>query len=269
MLFATSGLVHSVQSNPVPLNEQNETTFEVAQSPQTFDFTVDPWDYVIVDCAYSISNPDTQFGYSISFTVDGGSLEFFICDSVEAGLWEIGSPIYVDTDKIWSSTSGVTKTGSFLSSVALSFVFNNDAGDPLDVSGSILIDSEGPVITTSLVSNGTYSGRTTVTASAIDSFGSVESMYLFIHGYEHENVDGASLSFDWNTPAYENGIHSISIIALDSSGLMTNMTFDVWVENEGFVFPGGLIGLILGVGLIGVVIVYLTKRSRSPKSYYG
>ncbi len=268
LFVVAHGIANTAQSEPLLLIEENQTIFEVAQSPQTFNFTIDPWDYRIIECEYSALNLNTRFGYSISFSVVGGALdEFFICDSVEASLWEVGSPIYVDTDKVWYSTSGVTKTASFYSTVALSFVFNNDADLSLDISGTILIDSEGPVITSSLVSNATYSGRTTITASATDSFSGVESMYLYVDGYQHQEADSAFISFDWNTPAYDNGPHPISIVALDTNGIMTNVTYHVWVENAGIDFSG--LGLIVGVGFIGVVVVYLIIRSRSSKSHYG
>jgi hypothetical protein len=234
--------------------EPPDETVDLAQSTQSLDFTLGDWDYRIVTCSYSASHTNTYFKYRLSFTVSGGSLEFFICLQPEANLWANGYSIYIDTGDHWGSTDGVTVTRSFQSNVALAFVFNHESSGSRTVSGSVVVDSAGPAITTSLVQNATYNGTTTIEASATDSFGSVDSMEIYIDGSRKTSSNGGEIAYDWTTTGYSNGNHTISILAEDDSEHVTNHTYLVWVDNQGYsgLFSSSTLGI---VGLVGVVVL--------------
>ena len=236
---------------------------EPAQTTQSLDFTIGSWDSRIVQCSYSASHLNTRFTYRLTFTISGGSLEFFICSASTAAMWDQGNPVWIDSSDDWPSTSGVTVTRSYRSNVALAFVSNTENGDSRSGSGSITVDSSGPSIMTNLVHNATYSEVFTITANATDFFTDVDSMTLYVDGNEKEDSSGGSIEYDWNTRTSGTGNHSISIIAVDSYDLSTNLTYVVWVENEGFglTLPDPLL-MVAGGAAIIVVVIYWFKRMR-------
>ena len=242
--------------------EAPEETINLAQSTQTLSFTLGDWDYQVVTCSYSASHLNTYFRYRLSFTVSGGSLEFFICLQPEANLWANGYSIYIDTSDHWGSTDGVTVTRSFQSNVALAFVFNHESSGSRTVSGSVVVDSAGPAVTTSLVNNATYSGTTTIEASATDSFGSVDGMEIYIDGTRKTYSSGGEIAYDWITTGYSNGNHTVSVLAEDDSEHVTNHTYVVWVFNEGFsgFISSNTLGIIGGVGVLLLCMYAYGKR---------
>jgi hypothetical protein len=249
--------VESRSSGPIEV-------MEPADSTQTISLSLGEFDYGIVTSTYSQSHTMEQFTYTITFAVSGGSLEFFICTQTDANLWAMGYEIYIQSSNYWSSTSGVTTTKSFMSNVALAFVFNHESSGSRSVSGSITVDSSPPSITCSLTNNATYNGTVPITASATDSMTGVESMELLIDGTSKKTTSSGSLAYSWGTASYSNGNHTITIKAEDGAGRVATVVYDIWVQNTGFRLPNLDPTLVLGAGLLGAfVIYYLIKRVRA------
>ncbi len=263
MMISLSTSIGAMTSDTSYLEQTPTKMVEPAQTTQSLGFTIGSWDSRIVECAYSASHLNTRFTYRITFTVSGGPLEFFICSTSEATLWDQGNPIWIDSADDWPSTEGVTVTRSYRSNVALAFVFNNEHGDARTVSGSITVDTSGPSIMTNLVNNETYSEVFTITANATDSFTDVDSMAIYVDGNEKEDSTGGTIEYAWNTRYSGNGNVSISIIAVDHYGLSTNLTYVVWVENQGLGLSLPNLGLIAAGGVaIVIVVIYWFKNMR-------
>jgi len=237
---------------------------ELADETQTISLSLSDFDYGIVVSSYSQSNLNKQFMYTITFTVTGGSLEFFICLQPEANLWAQGYDIYISTSNHWASTSGVTTTRNFMSNVALAFVFNHESSGSRSVSGSITVDTSPPSIKSSLIHNATYNGTVAITANATDTMTGVESMELFIDGESKHTASSGLLEYDWNTALYSNGNHTIAIQAKDGAGHGRLVVYELWVENAGFLMPSLnlLVGLGLGGAFSAAVIIYCLVRRR-------
>ena len=260
-----------IESADLPYQDGAETSnvepSKQMELAQTFDFTLDEWDYRIVQCDYSASHLNTRFTYTLTFSVSGGSLEFFICLRPEANIWAAGSPIFISTSDHWGSTSGVTVTKSFQSNVALAFVFNHEGSGSRTVSGSVTVDGSGPSISTSLVSNATYTGTYTITASATDPSG-VDSMEILIDGDSKKNSSSGSINYDWRTTSYDNGLYTVQIRAEDDVGNVNTVTYNVWVENEGFALPNmqGIAILIAMGGLLAACVYWYGNKYGWTKS---
>jgi hypothetical protein len=270
--IAVIGFANAEYSTEVSLSRILETVplepvevMELADSTQAISLSLGDFDYAIVVSSYSSSHKNTRFTYTLTFTVTGGSLEFIICLQPEANQWEQGYPIYVSTSDHWSSTSGVTVTRSFLSNVALAFIFNHESSGSRSVSGSISIDTSPPSILCSLINNATYNGTVPITASATDTMSGVESMELLIDDTSKKTTGSGSLEYNWGTASYSNGNHTITIRAEDGVGRVGEVVYDVWVENTGFLFPNiDSMSLVVGGGLLGAFIIYyLIKRMRA------
>ncbi len=232
-----------------------ERIMEPADTTQSLSFTLDSWDYKIVRCDYSSSHLDTRFTYRLSFTVSGGSLEFFICLAPEANNWALGYPIYVSDSDHWGSTAGVTTERSFRSNVALAFVFNHEGSGSRTISGSVTVDTSGPSIATSLVNNDTYTGTIAITANATDTMTGVESMEILIDDDEKRSTTSGSLDYAWRTTSYSNGNHTIEIRAEDGAGHVSTVIYVVWVDNQWNIFGGSeSLGMIVGLGVFAVCI---------------
>jgi hypothetical protein len=270
--LAIIGFANAKHSSEVRLSRVLETTslkpveiMEPADSVQAISLSLGEFDYAIVVSSYSSTHTNSRFTYTLTFTVTGGSLEFIICTQPEANQWAQGYPIYVSTSDHWSSTSGVTTTRSFLSNVALAFIFNHEASGSRSVSGSISIDTSPPSIMCSLISNATYNGTVLITANATDTMSGVESMELLIDDTSKKTTSSGSIEYNWGTTAYSNGNHTITIHAEDGVGRVGEVVYEVWVENTGFLFPNiDSMSLVLGGGLLGVFIIYyLIKRAKT------
>jgi hypothetical protein len=270
--IAAIGFANARHSSEVSLSRILETgslrpvkVMEPADSVQTISLSLGDFDYAIVVSSYSSAHTYTRFTYTLTFTVTGGSLEFFICTQPDANLWSKGYSIYVSSDEHWSSTTGVTVTRSFFSNVALAFVFNHESSGSRSVSGSISIDTSPPSISCSLISNATYNGTVFITANATDTMSGVDNMELLIDGTSKKTTSSGSLEYNWGTTAHSNGNHTITIRAEDGVGRVGELVYEVWVKNTGFLFPSiDSMSLVLGGGLLGVFIIYyLIKRAKT------
>ena len=244
-----------------------DRTMQLADTTQTFSFSLDSYDHMIIESSYSSSHLNEFFTYKISFTVTGGSLEFFICIAPVAETWELGYPIYVDTDKYWSSTSGVTVTNKFSSNVALAFVFNHEHSDSRSVSGSITVDTSGPSIACNLINNATYNGTVSINAAATDSISDIDTLSLYIDDVEKVESSSASFNYQWDTNRHSNGNHTIAIIAVDEADQVSLAVFDIWIYNSG---PNlGSLGLV-AIGFAAVVgvpaLIYIWYKSKKDSS---
>ena len=269
MLFSPSKQATKVLLLDEIVSSPNRS-MEPADSTQTFSFSIASWDYHIVTSSYSASHLNTRFTYRISFSVTGGSLEFFICLAPEASAWAHYSPIFLDPDDHWGSTTGVTATRTLYSNVALAFVFNNEHNDGRSVSGSIVVDSSGPAVQTSLLHNATYNETLPIIAYATDTFSSVDSMSIYIDSSKKEDNNTGYIHYDWNTYRYSNGNHSISVLAEDTNGHVTNLTYLVWVYNESIPLSINPVGFVGIVAIVAICVYWYGKKNgwRKAKPTY-
>ena len=88
-------------------------------------------------------------------------------------------------------------------------------------------DSIAPTATISSPGGGAkVGGNATVTGSGSDNVG-ITSLRLYIDGVLKTTVNGASLSYNWNTRKYDNGTHTLRLEASDAAGNVGSQTVQV------------------------------------------
>jgi hypothetical protein len=245
-------------------------TIILSDDSQPFSFTLDSWDYAIIECDYADAHSEETFTYKLSFSVSEGSLEFFLCSHSMARQWELGGMIIINDDDHWGSTNGVTIVRTLNTNAGLSFVFNHEHSGSRTVQGSVVVDTSPPSISCSLTHNATYNETVTISATATDTVSDVDSVWLYIDGDVVEQASGASLSHEWDTTDLSNGNHTIVVDALDEAGYYDYVIYEVWVDNQ---YPGFSPGGLLVVGIAGAIAVpavaafwFLSKRRKAVPS---
>lgn len=256
LLLEAAGLVpvtvtfpsECVESVKAPDCTGPQVTVELVDVTQSIDFTLDAYSYKIVQFSYSAPRVGQSVTYQLSFSVSGGTVEFFICTPGDASLWAAGSTIIVSTSDYWGGTSGLSIIRGFYSGYPPAFVFNHDGSGSRTVTGSVVVDTTPPSIVTSLVDGQTYSGDVVITASATDALAGVYRITLFIDGEEefwaHDDID-----YLWRTDSYSNGQHIIHVVAQDEDENFADLSFTVQVDNHLD------LTLFLALGSVGLVAV--------------
>jgi hypothetical protein len=240
-----------------------EKVMSPADDVQSFNFTLDSWEFMIIESEYSASHIEEWFTYKVSFTVTGGSLEFFHCTSTMARQWELGGMIILDSDDHWPSTTGTTVRQTMNSYTSESFVFNHEGSGSRTVTGSIVVDTSPPSISCSLVNNATYNETVSISASATDTVSDIDSIWLYIDDEVVKESYSDSLSFEWDTTDYSNGNHTIVIDAMDDANYYDYIIYEVWVDNPGLdlsLAAFASIGIVALVGIPAVIFIWFKRR---------
>ncbi|MHA1965672.1 MAG: Ig-like domain-containing protein [Candidatus Thorarchaeota archaeon] len=252
--------------HPANTPSDPERLFIISDHTQSFNFTLDSGEHMIVESEYSATHIEQTFTYKVSFSVSGGSLEFFLCSSSDARTWELGGTIFLISTNHWGSTTGVTARRTLNSYTSQSFVFNHEGSGSRTVIGSIIVDTSGPSISCSLVDNATYNETVTITASAVDTVSDIDELRLFIDNQQKKYTSSGSLSYNWDTSEYSNGEYTVKVTAVDELGYLSQKVYSVWVTNSRLdlgLVGAAAVGLVAVIGLYALISLW-SKRRKKP-----
>lgn len=104
---------------------------------------------------------------------------------------------------------------------------NYSASSSLNITVGNTADTLAPAVSISSPGNGSSVGRNvTIKASASDNVG-VAKMSVLIDGVLRASVNGASITYKWNTSKETKGSHSIAVTAEDAAGNSSSQTIQV------------------------------------------
>jgi thermitase len=107
----------------------------------------------------------------------------------------------------------------------------------LSGSGGGLTDSTPPIVTIGFPSSGaSISGTVTVQTSANDASG-IASVSVIVDGTQIGTDTGSPYNFDLNTSTFPNGIHALTVTAVDTAGNIGSATLTVIVNNVADITP--------------------------------
>ena len=97
--------------------------------------------------------------------------------------------------------------------------------------GTAPVDTTPPSVSISApVASATVSGTISVTGSATDNVG-VTNVQFFVDGVLQSSSTAASYSFSWNTAAFTNASHTVTVEAFDPAGNLGKASVTVTVSN--------------------------------------
>lgn len=225
--------------------------------PQTA--TVDVW----IDAGsyhYYYSTRSSGTGYYGHFTASGG-IDFFICDQENFDLWTSG---YTASVYERHPSAGSADWEFVIPSTGTWYVMYDNTGDWVyqkHVTGYHRIDQTGPVIDLNVNDGDTCSGMTEISITATDATFGMNQIWLQVDGVLADSSYGSTLNYDWNTQAFDDGEHTLTVVATDNVGNSDSITITVNVSNVNYAALGA-IGLA-GVAIVAVVVVLAVKRRPS------
>jgi len=227
----------SVASAGMKTELSDDSTTEEYVVADDYVFEID--ETIAADQHYAVYvDKDSGDGVYGSFTVTSGNdIDFFICNDAEYDKWESGetASVYHLQEKVgeYSFTFRIPYSDTWY------FVYSNEYSILTSkvVEGELCYDYTPPSIDMNIDSGATYSGIKEITAEINEATFDIGSVKLYIDDLLVDTEYDSSFSYDWNTEDYDDGTHSIEIVASDNVGNSDSLDKTVYTSNAASTGP--------------------------------
>jgi hypothetical protein len=138
------------------------------------------------------------------------------------------------------------------------FVVENEEMTQVNATLIYALDQTGPMIDVDIEEGKTYSGVTTITATAQDNRPGFVDVGIWIDTVEKARTSLGFAFYEWDTKEYADGSYNITVAAADMVGNSELVVLEVLVSNS----PTWLYPLIVIVGAVVAFLIILLLRRK-------